>query len=127
MKTSRSAPFLTLAAVLLLVGWIPFHLELESSYPEADAALEEAPSQIWLRFSVEPDMERTSFSVRGPQGVVELGAIATGEEARIIVAEVVGEMPAGNYTLSWIGAPMDDHTVRGRFDFAIEDGDPARH
>jgi methionine-rich copper-binding protein CopC len=125
MKNSRFAPFLALAAIVLLVGWIPFHLELEASYPEADAALEEAPSQIWLRFSVEPDMERTSFSVRGPQGTVELGAISTGEEAEIIVAQVGGEMPAGNYTLSWIGAPLDDHTVRGRFNFSIEGADSA--
>jgi len=77
---------LALAAAVVLVGWTAFHLELNASYPEADADLGEAPTEIWLRFSVEPDMERSSFSVRGPEGRVALGDISVGEEPEVIRA-----------------------------------------
>lgn len=108
-----------LAASALLLGWTAFHLELNASFPQADAVLGEAPSEIWLEFSVAPDMERSSFSVRGPGGPVELGAIAAGERPEVIKAAVKGAMPAGGYTVSWVGAPPEDHTVRGRFSFSV--------
>lgn len=113
---------LALSASLLLIGWTAFHLELAGSYPEADAVLAEAPTEMWLEFSVVPDVERTSFSVRGPDGRIALGDIHQKEdgEGKILRAEVSGPMPAGSYTVSWVGAPIDDHTVRGRFSFSIE-------
>jgi len=50
---------------------------------------------------------------------VELGEIEVGDKEEVVRASVVGEMPAGTYTVSWIAAPTDDHTVRGRFDFTV--------
>ena len=66
---------------------------------------------------------RTSFSVRGPGGDVSLGDVTQGEgdEAKVLRAEVTGPMPPGSYTVSWVGAPPDDHPVRGRFGFSIEE------
>ncbi len=113
---------LTVVASLLSVGWTAFHVELDASYPEADAVLSEAPTEIWLQFSVIPDMERSSFSVQGPGGGVELGDISAGEELEMIKAEVKGKMPAGEYMVSWVGAPLEDHAVQGRFKFSLEAG-----
>ena len=113
---------LTVAASLLFVGWTAFHVELDASYPEADAVLSEAPTEIWLQFSVITDMERSSFSVQGPGGKVELGDISAGEEPEMIKAEVKGEMPPGDYRVAWVGAPLEDHAVQGRFNFSIEAG-----
>lgn len=113
---------LALAVSTLAIGWTVFHLELSASYPEADAVLSEAPTELWLQFSVPPDMERTSFSVRGPEGRIALGDMVQGEgdETKTVHAAVSGPMPAGDYMVSWVGAPMDDHTVRGRFSFSLE-------
>lgn len=108
-----------LALPLLLAASAPLHLELVDSHPKADAVVEEPPTEIWLRFSVEPDMEQTSFSVRGPSGAVELGEIAKGEGPEVIRAALVEPMGDGEYTLSWVGAPADDHPVRGRYTFTI--------
>jgi len=113
---------LTVVALPLLVAWTAFHVELDASYPEADSVLSETPTEIWLQFSVVPDMERSSFSVQGPGGTVELGDMSAGEELEVIRAEVKGEMPAGDYRVSWVGAPLDDHAVQGRFGFSLEAG-----
>jgi len=120
MKNAIAVPrLLALAGFLFLVGWTPYHLELTASFPEADQVLTEAPTVIWLQFSVTPDMERSSFSVRGAAGNVELGDIAVGDSVNVLRAEVSGAMPAGDYTLSWVGAPLDDHAVRGRYSFSV--------
>lgn len=119
--TKRSA-ILAICAVLLpvLVGAsVDMHLDLVHSFPQADTVLTEAPAEIWLEFSAVPDMEQTSFSVRGPDGTVELGDIAKGASAETIRAEVADAMGDGEYTLSWVGAPMNDHPVRGRYTFTI--------
>ena len=70
-------------------------------------------------------MERTSFSVRGPAGAVALDSIAVGDEPEVVKAAVAGNMPEGRYTLSWVGAPIGDHTVRGRFSFSVGEADGA--
>lgn len=96
-----------------------FHLELVDSFPKADAVVHEAPSQIWLQFSVAPDMEQTSFAVRGADGNIELGEITVGESPEVIQAAVAQPLEDGEYTLSWVGAPVDDHPVRGRYTFTV--------
>ena len=106
-------------ASAVLVAWTAFHLELTDSHPKAGQTMVEAPAEIWLRFSVVPDTARSSFSVRGPEGNVALGDIAPGASPEVLRAPVAGPMPAGTYTVSWVGAPMDDHAVRGRFTFTI--------
>jgi methionine-rich copper-binding protein CopC len=117
----RSIRFSALLAVLplTLAAALPMHLELVDSYPKEEQVLTESPAEIWLRFSVAPDMEQTSFSVRGPDGSVELGTIAVGDASEVIRATVTGELGAGEYTLSWVGAPPDDHAVRGRYTFTV--------
>lgn len=119
MTLRRSIPAL-LAAPLILGAWTIFHLDLVDSLPKEDQVLQEAPEVVWLEFSAAPDMSRSSFSIRGPAGGVELGEMEAGDKDEVIRARVVGDMPAGTYTLSWVGAPVDDHTVRGRFEFTIE-------
>lgn len=113
---------LALALSLPLVGWAAFHLELTASHPEADGTVVEAPAEIWLQFSVAPDTAQSSFSVRGPDGSLELGDIVLGEEPEILRAQVKGAMPSGEYTVSWVGAPLDDHPVRGRYKFSVGTG-----
>ena len=106
-------------ALAVLLGWTVRHLELSDSFPKADAVLEAAPTVIWLEFSVAPDLARSSFSVRGPAGNVELAQITTGDKPLVLKADVKGAMPAGAYTVSWAGAPPSDHVVRGRFTFTV--------
>lgn len=111
-----------LSTPLVLAASTIFHLELTASHPQADVSIDQPPSEIWLEFSTAPDLEQTSFSVRGPDGRVSLGEIRPGETAEVVKAEVTGTMPAGEYMVSWVGAPPDDHAVRGRFGFSVNGG-----
>ena len=118
-KTRTLAAVVALALPFLAAGTSVFHLELVDSHPQAEEVLDASPSEIWLQFSAEPDMEQTSFSVRGPDGGVELGDIVVGDTPETIKAPVAGSLAPGTYTLSWVGAPMDDHPVRGRYTFEV--------
>jgi methionine-rich copper-binding protein CopC len=105
----------------LLGAWTLFHIELEDSFPKADQALDTAPTEIWLKFTTEPDTAESTFSVRGPEGAVALGAIMVDPEkdSSVLHAAVEGAVPAGSYTVSWVAAPLGDHAVRGRFNFTV--------
>jgi len=120
MKLRHALPVLAVLALApALVASRALHLELVDSHPKADAVVE-TPSEIWLKFSVAPDLEQTSFSVRGAAGNVELGEIAVGESAEVIRARVAQPLADGEYLLSWVGAPADDHPVRGRYAFTVQ-------
>ena len=111
-----------LATIPVLMAASAFHLELMESYPDEDQVLEESPSEIWLRFSGPPNLEETSFSVRGATGRVQLSDIVAGEEAEVIRASVAEPLEDGEYALSWVAAPEGDHAVRGRYSFTVETG-----
>ena len=117
----RSAALIALA-VASSVAWTRFHLEIVASFPDEDEVVAEAPETIWIEFTAAPDLEQTSFAVRGPEGLVQLGDMAVGEKPEVVQARVTGPMPAGTYTVSWVGAPADDHPVRGRYDFSVGAG-----
>ena len=106
---------------LLLGAWTVFHIELVGSLPRADQVLDAAPKEVWLEFSTNPDTARSTFSIRGPAGGVELGEVVMDAEddPTVLRAVVEGEMPPGSYNVSWVAAPMEDHAVRGRFSFTI--------
>ncbi len=72
-----------------------------------------------MEFTQAPDTAQSSFTVEGPDGPLLLGAIHLGQNAETLVAAVEGPMPAGSYTVSWIGAPVDDHSVQGRYFFSV--------
>jgi methionine-rich copper-binding protein CopC len=122
---SNRRVILTLSTLPLLLGaWTLFHIELRASSPAADQVLEGAPQEIWLEFSTTPDTARSTFSVRGPDGAVQLDTIRWNaeDEPAILRAKVMGEMPPGDYLISWVAAPVDDHGGRGRISFSIAGG-----
>lgn len=108
-----------LASTVVLMGWTLFHIDLNASFPEADQVVTDSPTEMWLEFSVPTDLERSSFSVRGPDGRVDLGDISAGDSPEILRAAVNGPLVDGTYTVSWVAAPIEDHAVRGRFTFTV--------
>lgn len=106
---------------LMLGAWTFFHIELEDSFPKADQILETTPTELWLKFSTLPDTARSTFSVRGSEGAVALGAIVydSKTDPTVLRATVAEALQVGTYTVSWVAAPLGDHAVRGRFDFSV--------
>ena len=120
----RRAILSLLPLPFLLGAWTLFHIELRTSFPAADQVLEDAPQEIRLEFSTTPDTARSTFSLRGPEGAIQLDTIRwdAAEEPTVLRARVVGEMPPGDYLISWVAAPVDDHGGRGRISFSIAGG-----
>ena len=123
MRTSAVPVFaLVFLSVLVAAGPAP-HLDLAESHPAADETVAEPPAQVWLAFTEVPDPERSTFLIQGPEGTVELGDVVPGEDTKVLHADVKGSMPPGVYTVEWTAAPMDDHAVRGRFNFFVDVSD----
>jgi methionine-rich copper-binding protein CopC len=96
---------LLLALPRLLVASKPRHLERLSSAPRKDQTVGSAPIDIALIFSESVDSARTTISLQGPGGVVELGPIRLQDEALVVLAKVMRPGSAGTYTVSWNASP----------------------
>lgn len=77
MKKHGFPAWTPLILALFLVGayGASFHMELIESLPGENVTLASAPEEVWLKFNEPPDVSRTSFSIRGPEGSVELDSI----------------------------------------------------
>ena len=116
-------PIGLVAASAVLVGASSFHLTLIDSKPKEDAVVAESPSEIWLRFNEALDVTKCGIGVRGPNGTVELGKVTLTDSVSMS-AKISAPLPPGEYTVSWLGTPLEDHAVRGRYKFTVgEDGE----
>jgi methionine-rich copper-binding protein CopC len=116
MKLGSVVGLIAVSCVLIAAGY--WHIELIDSRPKAGEVLSAAPSEIWLRFDVPPDLEQSGIALLGTSGMVELEEVALVDSVSIS-AKVVGVMAAGEYIVSWRAAPHDDHGTRGRFEFTV--------
>jgi methionine-rich copper-binding protein CopC len=115
-----------LAAAAVFAGASPFHLTLIDSKPKEEAVLTESPSEIWLRFNEPLDVAKCGIGVRGPAGAVELGEVVLTDSVSMS-AKIPTTLPPGEYTVSWLGTPINDHAVRGRFKFTVGEGGVIGH
>ncbi|UCD25195.1 MAG: copper resistance protein CopC [Gemmatimonadota bacterium] len=120
MKLGLTAGLIAVSAVL--VGASSFHLTLIDSRPKEGAVLAESPPEIWLRFNQPLDIGKCGIGVRGPTGAVELAKPALADSVSMS-AKFSATLAPGEYTVSWLGTPINDHAVRGRYKFTVgEDG-----
>jgi copper transport protein len=120
----RPLLFLWIGVPLLLGAWTVRHIEVRESLPKENQVLAESPQEIWVKFNVPPDTSQSTFTVRGPAGSVALDTIRWDPEVdpTVLRAKVEGQVPEGDYIISWIAAPIDDHGGRGRIPFSISGG-----
>ena len=110
---------LLLALPLLLVASKPRHLELLSSAPKKDQTVGSAPIDIALIFSESVDSARTSVSLQGPTGAVEMAPIRLQDEGLLVLAKVMGTATAGTYTVSWEAAAPAEDPIKGTFRYTV--------
>jgi methionine-rich copper-binding protein CopC len=120
LKMSRVSKLL----VLLLLGgvlpaWAARHLELLGSTPKKDQTVASAPIDIALIFSESVDSVRTTVSLEGPAGPVELGPVRMQDERLVVLAKVTGAVPAGTYTVAWVAAAPEEDPIRGNYKFTV--------
>ena len=96
------------------------HFALSKSAPEADASVE-APSEIRLWFTQEPQDGTTSIRVVGAdEAGVHVGDVEQdGEDATSFAVPLHGTLPAGTYTVAWRGMGQDGHVISETFAFTV--------
>ena len=120
MRTVVTASAL-ISLALSAGGWADRHLELLGSHPNKDQTVGAAPIDIALVFSESVDSIRTSISLQGPRGLVEVAPIRLQDEGLVVLAKVMGEVPAGPYTVVWGAAAPGEDPIKGSFKFSVRE------
>lgn len=101
------------------------HAGLIRSEPKANANLKHLPKLVELWFNEELEPNLNTIEVKDRQGQrVDKGAVTLSEENKKAQVEL-GELAAGAYTVEWKAVSADQHTIRGNFTFALEEGGAA--
>lgn len=115
-----------LAAVALIAAPAPAlaHDTMTGSSPEAGATSAEAPSEVELSFSAQPQDVGLEIRVSGPDG-----SDVTDGEPRIEGSAAVQELSEtaqepGEYSVVWRVVSSDGHPIEGAYDYTVE-GDGA--
>ena len=96
------------------------HFALDRSAPEAGASVE-APSEIRLWFTQEPQEGTTSIRVVEAEdaGVHVTETAQHPDDPTSFYVQLHGTLPPGTYTVSWRGMGQDGHVVRDDFQFSV--------
>jgi methionine-rich copper-binding protein CopC len=110
-------------AVVLLTVALPVltqaHAKLEKTVPADKAALTAPPTSVQLWFSEKPDAAVSKIELKGPSGVVKLGpAHVMGEKT--LMADIMGAIGDGTYTVNWQTSGDDGHVQKGLFTFSLK-------
>lgn len=104
------------------------HTRLERSDPAAAEVLAEAPSAVTLDFSTDVQLALSTVTVRltMAEGVVSAGELAylARDQRDVLVLPISEALANGAYTVAWVTAGPDGHSVTGKFGFAIDAASP---
>ena len=97
------------------------HLRLNSTQPEADAAVSESPAEIRLFYSEPPQMEGTSIRLADADGelVPTTEAAADADDPKEVFIVPDQPLTPGTYTVHWRTIAQDGHAQRGDFSFQV--------
>lgn len=131
MQRTRRTVMLGLALIVLplvalTAATTAVHLRLTASYPAADDILSAPPDTVRLWFSEAPERSLSAIRIEGADGDVEMGKVEGTDHPTSIRAEVLGELPPGDYRVAWRTAGSDGHVMRGSYQFGVAPGSPNR-
>ena len=97
------------------------HLALERSMPEADASVSQDIEEVRLFFTQPPQLASTSIRIvdASDQMIQATEAQPDAGDPSEIFVRLVGEIPAGSYTVHWRALAQDSHSANGDFAFEV--------
>ena len=99
------------------------HGALRSSQPASGAHLAVAPRDLRLVFNERVELAVARIELRASDSaLVRLSTLRHGESPSVLIADVLGSLQAGSYTVAWQVAGRDGHPVRGTYKFVIAPG-----
>ncbi len=130
-RTRRTVMGTKATGLLALVGFTAamtaVHLRLTASYPAADEVLAAAPDTVRLWFSEAPERSLSAIGIEGALGDIEVGDVEATDDPKSIKAQVMDEVPPGDYRVRWRAAGNDGHIVRGDYQFTVAVDRPDRY
>jgi len=126
--TTRSGPRrlaallgLSAAWLLLLGGPALAHARLVETYPADGDTLAEPPEQVQLLFSepIEAEFDPIKVQDQGGNRVDEDDARIAPSNRRLLVADLLEELPEGSYIAEWRVTSADGHPISGTYRFAV--------
>ena len=104
-----------------MLGWATpaaAHADFTSSTPADGSIVDEAPSEISLRFTEGIDLQSDGIRLLDADGTpVALGpATADGATATV---PIEAELERGSYVVAWRAVSADGHPIRGAFTFSV--------
>lgn len=118
---SRTLRIAAMVTALLVPTRAWAHAHLKHSEPASGARLAAAPNAIRLWFSEQPELSVTFASLTDAAGrTFPLGPARREPSGQMGIAfDVLGAVPAGQYTVSWRTAASDGHPSSGKFTFTV--------
>jgi hypothetical protein len=121
VAAALAAPLLTFG--LLTVPSAQAHASLIASSPAAGSTVTEQPGVVELTFSEALQTEFAQVAVLRDDGAAF--HVGTPQVIGSVVTQPVGDLPDGNYTISYRVVSADGHPVTGTVDFAAAGADEA--
>jgi hypothetical protein len=118
VAAALAAPLLTFG--LLTVPSAQAHASLIASSPAAGSTVTEQPGVVELTFSEAVQTEFAQVAVLRDDGAAF--HVGTPQVIGSVVTQPVGDLPDGNYTISYRVVSADGHPVTGTVDFAAAAG-----
>jgi len=126
MKLNHGSKFQGHAAVFaLMVGFLAIspvafaHTEPVTMTPAANSTVS-APANVTIKFSGALEPKFSSITVTNSGGhVVNKEASAVGSDTKIMMVALPA-LPAGVYTVHWVGVSTDSHRAQGDYKFTVQ-------
>jgi len=111
-----------LSVLLAACAGGPAYTPIVNSEPAADSIQTRMPRTLRLYYDALPDVERSSLSLTGPEGEVELRGLHT-MAADDLMIEIMEPLANGDYAVHWttiVGDDPAEYTGEVRFQVQVE-------
>lgn len=118
------APAIGVATATESEAAVALHLSLRGSVPAADSTLTEAPTEVRLIFSEEPQISGTRVRLvdSSEELVATSEATADEDDAREVYIRANAPLADGTYSVIWRTIAQDGHAQNGTFEFTVRAG-----
>ncbi len=107
--------------VALIGGAGAAALDAKGMDPGKDETLTRPPQHLRVFFDVLPDPAKSTLTLVGPEGKLELEGLHTMGENDLMI-RIVGRVADGQYTAHWKAVSTDGSTSEGEWKFTVKRG-----
>jgi copper transport protein len=115
----RAALAGAVAVALVLPGVAAAHATMKRSFPSEQSRVEQAPTEVRLRFDQSVTIAGRAIEVFAAGGTTVSGRAVLTDGGRVITVPLRARLPHGAYTVRWRALSSDGHIGSGVFTFGV--------